>query len=161
MGFVICDLEFNFMEVLDRLIKFATLRPRSEFEIKRWLVRKKVSQKDSEVALYELKKAGLIDDSAFTVWWIEQRTTFRPKSHRMLVLELVRKGVNKELAQGLLTQSSLPQDEELARLVIEKKRRALSRFDPETRNKKIVNLLISRGFAWNVIRQLVDTNSYT
>ncbi|MBI3290259.1 hypothetical protein HYZ78_02595, partial [Candidatus Microgenomates bacterium] len=52
------------MELIDRLIRFATIRPRTEFEIKRWFARKKVSEKDSKIALDELKKAGLIDDEA-------------------------------------------------------------------------------------------------
>ncbi|MBI4057931.1 regulatory protein RecX [Candidatus Microgenomates bacterium] len=144
------------MELLDRLVKFATLRPRSEFEIKRWLIRKKISEKDSSVALTELKKAGLIDDAAFVRWWIDQRTTFRPKSQRMLLVELVKKGVDKELAKQELASSGLPRDEELARLVIEKRKRTLERFDLETRKKKIINLLASRGFSWGVIKGILD-----
>lgn len=144
------------MELLDRLIKFTTIRPRSEFEIKRWLVRKKISGEDCKVALQELKKAGLLSDEAFCRWWIEQRTTFRPKSRRMLILELIKKGVDKELAQHVVgTAIELPDDEELARRIVERKKKTLSRSDPETREKKIVNLLASRGFGWGVIKKVI------
>lgn len=144
------------MELLDRLIKFATLRPRSEFEIRRWLARKKVNEKDGEGTIRELKKSGFIDDAAFVRWWADQRTTFRPKSQRMLIVEVVKKGVNKELAQQVLASAGLPTDGELAQLVLEKKRRTLEKLDPETRKKKITNLLMSRGFGWNVIKQVID-----
>ena len=143
------------MELLDRLIKFTTIRPRSEFEIKRWLVRKKISGEDCKVALQELKKAGLVDDEAFCRWWIEQRTTFRPKSRRMLILELIKKGVDKDLAQRLVSESGL-NDEEMAFQLIEKKKRVWGRLDGETKKKKIANFLLSRGFSWGVIRKLIS-----
>lgn len=144
------------MELLDRLIKFATLRPRSEFESRRWLARKKVNEEDGEVAIRELKKSGLIDDAAFVRWWADQRTTFRPKSQRMLLVEVLRKGVDKELAQQVLASTGLPTDEELAQLVLEKKRRTLEKLDPETRKKKIANILTNRGFGWGVINRTIE-----
>ncbi len=144
------------MELLDRLIKFTTIRPRSEFEIKRWLVRKKISGEDCKVALQELKKAGLVDDEAFARWWIEQRTTFRPKSLRMLILELVKKGVDKDLAQKVVSESGL-NDEELVFQLIEKRKRVWEKLDKETRKKKIVNFLSSRGFSWGVIRKVINS----
>lgn len=144
------------MEILDRLIKFTSFRPRSEYEIKRWLARKKVSDKDSTVALRELKASGLINDQAFCQWWVEQRSTFRPKSKRMLVFELRKKGVDKNLAEEVVGASEA-NDEELARLVLEKRKNSLDRYDPETRKKKITNLLASRGFGWEVIKNVIHS----
>lgn len=145
------------MEVLDRLIKFAMIRPRSEFEIKRWLARKKVDDQDGEVALHELKKVGLVDDLAFCQWWIEQRVNFRPKSRRLLVVELVKHGVDKELAQNTVSESGL-NDEESAFQLIERRKNTFDKLDKETRKKKITNFLLARGFGWAIIKKVVDIN---
>lgn len=143
------------MEVLDRLIKFAMIRPRSEFEIKRWLARKKISDKDSEIALRELKKTELINDKEFAKWWIEQRLTFRPKSRRMLVVELIKHGVDKELAQNTVSESGID-DESLVFQLIERKKKSWEKLDKETQKKKITNFLLTRGFGWGVIRKVID-----
>lgn len=137
---------------MDRLIKFAMLRPRSEFEIKRWLARKKINDKDSEIALRELKKTELINDKEFAKWWIEQRLTFRPKSRRMLVVELIKHGVDKELALKTVSESGID-DESLVLQLIEKKKRSWEKLDKETRRKKIANFLLTRGFGWNSIKE--------
>ncbi|MBI4058941.1 regulatory protein RecX [Candidatus Microgenomates bacterium] len=140
------------MEVLDRLIKFSTIRPRTEFEVKRWLIRKKIEEKDSEVALSELKKAQLINDENFCRWWIEQRTTFRPKAPKLLVLELLKKGVDKELARQIVGEADL-NEEELVWRLMEKKKKSWSKLEPETRKKKTIAFLAFRGFNWSVIKK--------
>ncbi|MBI3289775.1 regulatory protein RecX, partial [Candidatus Microgenomates bacterium] len=139
------------------LIRFATIRPRTEFEIKRWFARKKVSEKDSKIALDELKKAGLIDDEAFAKWWVDQRVTFRPKSQRMLVMELIKHGVDKELAQEVVAGSEIS-DEVLAKELVRKKKRSWERLAPEERKKKTITFLQMRGFRWGVIKGIVDND---
>lgn len=161
------------MELLDRLIRFATLRPRTEFEIKRWFKRKKVSEKDTEVAIRELKNSGLVDDEAFAKWWVDQRVTFRPKARRLLVMELMQKGVDRELARDVV-EVVAPTDEELAfsafakgfggsaiafsdgGQLIERKKRAWEKLGPEERKKKIVTFLQMRGFGWEVIKKVIS-----
>ena len=145
------------MELLDRLIRFATIRPRTEFEIKRWFARKKVNEKDAAIATKELKAINLIDDEAFAKWWVDQRVTFRPKASRLLVLEIVKKGVDKELAQEIVSESNL-NDESMAFQLVEKKKKSWERLSPEERKKKTVTFLQLRGFKWEVIKKMVDTN---
>lgn len=143
------------MELLDRLIRFATLRPRTEFEIKRWFARKKASEKDAEIALRELKNSGLVNDEAFSKWWVEQRVTFRPKSQRMLVVELVRHGVDKELAREVVSESNL-NDESMAFQLVERKKRSWEKLNPEERKKKAITFLQMRGFNWEVIKKVIS-----
>lgn len=143
------------MELLERLIRFATIRPRTEYEVKRWFARKKVSEEDSKVALEELKKAGLVDDEAFAKWWVDQRVTFRQKSSRLLVLEIVKKGVDRELARKVVEESNL-NDDTMAFQLIEKKKRSWEKLTPEDRKKKAISYLQLRGFKWEVIKKIVD-----
>ncbi len=143
------------MELLERLIRFATVRPRTEYEVKRWFARKKVSEEDSKIALTELKKAGLVDDEAFARWWVDQRVTFRPKSSRLLVVEIIKKGVDRELAKRVVEESDL-NDDSMAFQLIEKKKRSWERLAPEDRKKKAITFLQLRGFKWEVIKKIVD-----
>lgn len=144
------------MELLDRLIRFATVRPRTEYEVKRWFARKKVSEEDSQIALDELKKAGLVDDEAFARWWVDQRVTFRPKSSRLLVMEIIKKGVDRELAREVVDSSNL-NDDSMAFQLIEKKKRSWERLNPEERKKKAITFLQMRGFNWEVVKKIVDS----
>lgn len=139
--------------LLERILKFTSFRPRSEYEVKRWLIRKKVSEEDGEIAIKQLKASGLINDEVFCKWWVDQRSTFRPKAKRALVYELIKKGVDKFLAKEVVEKSGT-KDEDLAFQLIEKKKRSLEKLDAETRKKKIVNLLASRGFGWEIIKKL-------
>lgn len=143
--------------LLERLLRFTSFRPRSEYEIKCWLLRKKISEKDSETAIKQLKTAGVINDESFSLWWVDQRSTFRPKARRALVFELVKKGVNKTLAEEVVGKGEAS-DEDLAFQLIEKKKRLWEKLDAETRKKKIINLLASRGFGWEVIKRLSKEN---
>lgn len=145
------------MELLERLITFATIRPRTEYEVKRWFARKKVGEEDSRVALDELKKAGLVDDEAFAKWWVDQRVTFRPKANRLLVFELIKKGVDKELAREIVEGSNL-NDDSMAFQLIEKKKRSWERLTPEERKKKAITFLQMRGFKWDTVKRIVDKN---
>lgn len=145
------------MELFDRLLRFVTLRPRSEYEIKRWFIRKKIVQQDIDRLTGKLKELGLINDEEFVKWWVSQRVEFRPKSRALLLHEVVQKGVGKELAKTVIEQleQELPSDEELAFQLIEKKKRTWERLDSESRKKKIIYFLQSRGFGWSVIRKFI------
>lgn len=151
------------MEIFDRLLKFATIRPRSEFEIKRWFIRKKISSHDSERLFDELKKLRLVDDETFVRWWVGQRVEFRPKSRHLLLCEVIQKGVAKELAKTVLEQveQELPTDEELAFGLVEKKKKSWEKLSDENKKRKIVYLLQSRGFGWGIIRKVFQSQSIT
>jgi SOS response regulatory protein OraA/RecX len=58
--------------VWNKLLKFATLRPRSEKEIRDWLKRKKVSSADQKKYIKNLKKLEFLSDIKFANWWITQ-----------------------------------------------------------------------------------------
>lgn len=137
------------------LVRFATIRPRTEKEIKNWLTRKKIEEPKAEQLFNQLKGLDLVDDRTFIRWWIEQRVTFRPKSRRVLLIELLRHGVEREMAKEILESVDLPDEEELARTVIERKQKSLARFPRAERAKKITNILAARGFSWQTIKSVL------
>jgi len=131
------------------LARFASLRPRSEWEIKNWLKKKKINKEQADKLFNQLKSMGFVDDKAFCLWWIEQRLLFRPKSRRMLIEELKQKGISRQLLEEIMTGlENIPKDEELAKLIIEKKKNKLPK-------EKLISLLERRGFSWNTIKSVL------
>lgn len=142
-------------KVYNKILRFATLRPRSEYEIKFWFKRKKIPTKLHKRVFNRLKNLNLVDDKAFSEWWIEQRVTFRPKGRKALFFELRQKGVGRDVIESVLESVEIPEAALAAGLVAKK----LSRFkdlSPEERKKKLVGFLGRRGFSWEAIKKVVD-----
>ncbi|MBI4033198.1 MAG: regulatory protein RecX [Candidatus Blackburnbacteria bacterium] len=145
-------------KVYNKILRFATLRPRSEKEINVWFKRKKIPTKLHERVFNRLKNLGLVDDKAFASWWIEQRLTFRPKGRRAIFFELRQKGVSEDIIEDVLGTIGFPQEVELARDLVAKKLPRFKDFPVEEKKKKLVGLLVRRGFSWETIRKAVDVS---
>lgn len=150
------DLIFKneFQKLLDRVYRILSLRPRSEKEIKDYLAKKKATEKISQKIIEKLKKSGQINDNAFAIWWIEQRSTFRPRGKFGLRMELKQKGVNKKIIDKVIEQlvNELP----LVRKVVQKKLKSYKNLPREDFYQKMSAFLARRGFSWPVIKQVVD-----
>jgi len=98
---------------------------------------------------------GYIDDVKFAQWWVEQRNAFRPKGIALLARELYQKGVSRAVIEDVLSQSSTD-DAEGARLVAQKKIKALKHLPKLEQRKKLYGFLGRRGFSSEVINRVVD-----
>lgn len=147
----------DFQKLYDRALKFIAVRPRSKKEISDYLNRKSVSKDLAAKIISKLEESELIDDAAFARWWVEQRITFRPKGKRALLAELSQKGVNRETSEEVINQEI--NEEELARRAAEKKLRSLPSLPSQERRQKMINFLLTRGFAWETVKKIVNTLS--
>lgn len=137
-----------------KLVKFASLRPRSEKEIVDWFKRQKLGDTAQEKLKNKLQKIMPINDYEFAKWWVEQRIAFKPRSKKALTVELLQKGVERNTIKSVLEEIDLNEHEMIKNLA-EKKLRSLSRYDEETRNKKLIAYLQRKGFGWDVIKGIV------
>lgn len=138
----------------EKLLRFASLRPRSEKEINGWLTRKKVHQSLHKELFSRLKHLELIDDTAFAKWWIEQRTAFRPKGKRALEAELRQKGIDREIITEVLAETPL-NEEKLARDLVEKKAYKWQNLPSREAKIKKSRFLAGKGFSWEVIEKVL------
>ena len=138
-------------------IRFTTIRPRSEKEVELWFKRKKIEGKTAKTVLQKLKKLELVNDLEFAKWWVEQRLQFRPKSKLALKVELQQKGVDREITEQVLSQVSPEGEEEMARRIARKKLSRLSGLSEKKLKQKLTEYLARRGFSWNIIRNIVDS----
>lgn len=145
----------EFQKTFDKIVRFASVRPRSEREINDWLKRKKVHESMFEGLFDRLKRLELIDDNKFALWWVEQRTTFRPRGKKALEMELRQKGIDREIIKEVLSGSPID-EEKMARGLLEKygyKWRSLS---GRPAKEKKMRFLASKGFGWDMIKKLID-----
>jgi len=146
--------EAEFKKILDKLLNFATLRPRSEKEIKDYLKRKKSPESITEELFKRLNNLELIDDTEFARWWVEQRQSFSPKTKRVLSNELRIKGIDREIIKEILEETEID-EEKIAKELIIKKMYKWEKLDDKIRRQKITQYLAGRGFDWNTIGKVV------
>jgi regulatory protein len=141
-----------------RALRFLGYRSRSEAEIQRKLTEIGFAEPVVEATIQRLKDNGFLGDNKFAQEWIENRTTFRPRSKRMLASELRQKGVDEEVIEQALAET---EDEQvLAYQSATKYARRLAGMDWETFRKRLGEHLSRRGFSYGtivpVLRQVWD-----
>lgn len=144
--------EFN--KWYNRSLKLLSFRPRSTKEISDFLLRKKVAYPFISKITKKLTVDKLLDDYAFTEWFVENRTTFRPKSSHALKSELWQKGIEKGIVEEVLELKFGTQTEvEGAFKVAEKKWRLLRNLSPLEQKKKLSEYLWRKGYSHTVVQK--------
>lgn len=151
-------------KLMDSCLRFLSYRPRSQKEVEDYLA-KKISQREdikfsqakesnliAEI-IAKLQKYKYINDLEFAKWWIESRSKSSPRGKRVLKLELIIKGIDKELVEELLDE--LPDQAGLAKKALVKKIKKWHKLSPIEFKKKLYLYLSSRGFDFDTIKEVV------
>lgn len=158
----ICNLLFVIMEddlfqhYLNRAYYFLKFRLRTEREMRDYLIRKKAQADLIEKIIKKLKESKFIDDKEFIKWWVDQRSSFKPKGSFVLKQELLRKGIEKDLIDNYFNSAEDDNEEGLAVKALEKKKASLGRFKGKVRYQKAVNFLLRRGFSFDVAKKAFE-----
>jgi regulatory protein len=148
-----------------RALDYLSYRPRSEAELRDYLLEKEFPESVVEEVLARLNRVGLVDDAEFARYWIDNRARFRPRGGRMLRYELQQKGVASETIE-----EALDDYDELAavRKVAQEQARRLRHLPPDKFRRRLYARLARRGFSSGLIQeilvaqdfpQLIDDNS--
>jgi regulatory protein len=146
----------SFGKAFNAALNFLSFRPRSEFEARQYLKRKKVE--DIDGVIEKLKKINQINDENFATWWIDQRNTFRQKGSRLISLELRQKGINKETVDLVMASKKDPISErERAFQAVQKKLRLWDKnlMGENKWREKIMRFLFSRGFDFDTVEEVI------
>lgn len=144
--------------------RFLSFRPRSEKELSDFLQNKLVKWKVAgqisvKKTIERLRELGYVDDRKFVLWWIEQRSTFRPKGKRVVKMELLKKGISREIIEDVLSKAGneSPFDElMLAQKAVGKKLVIWTKLPLIEQKKKVYTFLAQRGFTTDIIQKLID-----
>lgn len=147
----------EYQKTLDKLLRFAMVRPRSVKEVTDYFKRKKVHESMYDKLLEKLRHLELLDDAKFTKWWIDQRIQFKNKSKRVIQIELRQKGIGKEIIDEALGETVID-EEKMAKELISKKAYKWEKLEPREACQKRSQYLSGKGFSWDVIEKVVDKN---
>jgi regulatory protein len=140
-------------------------RPRSSAELRLRLRRKEYEPEVIERALARLAELGLVDDAAFSRYWVESRQNFRPRGQLALRDELRRKGVGRDLIDAALAEVSRERGEDdpaeaESERAMALARGALRRYadapDRHSFQRRLGGFLQRRGFTLATIRPIID-----
>ena len=139
----------------NRILRWLSFRPRSRQELVTYLKQKKVNSGVIADVVAKLEARNFINDFEFARWFIEQRNAFRPKAAYLLKLELKQKGIGGEIIEQLFAGEEVEDDVLLAKKIIQKKAKLFACLAPVSAKKKLINLLLRRGFSWQTIGQVL------
>ncbi|MBI4302355.1 MAG: RecX family transcriptional regulator [Chloroflexi bacterium] len=142
----------DFYSALETALGYLSPRPRSQREIHQRLRRGPWNEETIEQTLCHLERIGLVDDAAFAQFWKENRTSFNPRSRRLLEMELRQKGVDTQIASDVAQELD---DEVGAYQAGQRKARTLGKVDYPTFQRQLAEYLRRRGFHYEVIRHSV------
>ena len=151
-------------KLFDASLRFLSYRPRSEKEVGDFLVKKiarveniKFNQASQSPVIPQiitrLKKQGFLNDEEFADWWVKARTGSQPKGPYVIRMELLRKGVDKEIIEKAI--SKITNQRELGYKVIHKKLETWKKLTNLELKKKIYEHLARRGFDSKTINEVI------
>lgn len=140
----------------ERALRLLSIRPRSEKELKEKLRLKGAGLKLIEDVISDLKEKELIDDQKFAYSWASSRISNKPMGKFLLKQELFKKGIKKETIDQVINDTYKEEEElELARTLLLKKSRIYKNWDDLKTKKRMADLLLRRGFPYEVVKQAV------
>lgn len=145
----------EFQKTLDKLLRFATLRPRSEREILNWFRRKKIHESLHKKLINKLKNLSILNDKKFSEWWVEQRIQFKSKSKREIIYELRQKGIKRAIIEKTISKMAI-NDLKAAQELFEKNRDRWEKLGKAGVRKKAWEYLARKGFSWDVVKKVIS-----
>lgn len=141
------------IKAVDAAANFLSYRPRSSSEVRQSLEKKQFQPGVVEAAMQRMTDLGYLDDSAFARYWVENRSTFKPRGPLALRTELRQKGVPDAIIREVVEDVDA---EELAYRAAQKK---LSRYRGGTLQdfkRKLGGHLQRRGFGYDVVNPVLN-----
>jgi len=137
---------------IQQALLFLSYRARSESEIRKNLQKHEIPEAVVEETLERLRRDGLANDDQFARAWVENRATFRPRSRRMMQMELRQKGLDEESTKSALEDVD---DEALAYEAAQKRATRFKGLEWTEFRTKLSGFLARRGFSYSVIAPVV------
>lgn len=151
----------------DRAINNIARSPKTEFQIRRYLnelsYKKKGDWFDKEIDFEEmfkniisnLKELELLDDRNYAQLFVESRIKNKPRGKYILVSELIRKGVDKNIAKEVCDE--LIEDEyDLLKRTYYKKYKT---YNLDISDTKKIQYLQRKGFSYDLIKEFSKNES--
>lgn len=144
----------EFGKLYQRALEWVLMRPHSEKECRDYLRRRiferKLDKNYIDKIVEKLNDKRYLDDCRFAEWYVENRFSKKGVSTKRLKMELLKKGVSKDIIEQVLKDSSRNDREELEKMITKKRFRY-----PD--DEKLTAYLVRQGFPYDLVRELVQS----
>jgi len=147
--------ESMFYKLLERVINYTLIRPRSKFEIFQYLTLKKdVDELTANKVIERVESKGFLSDDKFAEWYIQTRTSHGFHGKNKIAAELAKKGVDKSIASKYLKEFGEESDnsEKIVQLYNKVKDKVKFKSEFERKNK-IYQRISGRGYTYSEIEK--------
>lgn len=144
-------------KALSLAYRYLSFRPRTVTEVERYLQKKvekyTITEGEIQAALELLKDQGYLNDLEFIGSFVNSRNSLKPKSRRVLELELKRLGISQTDLDTFFSKN--PTNEpDLAVKALRKKIKSLHYIsDEKKRFIKAISFLQRRGFSYDIAKE--------
>lgn len=140
----------------NRAVRYLSLRARSVQEIEKFLLQKDFLPHIIPQVIERLKELRFLNDEEYGKGFYRTRQEYKGKSKYFITYELKQKGLSEDLIKEL--SQNAQDDVKTAKDFIARKKRILTRLDKKEFNEKIMRLLSSRGFSFDIIKQALKNS---
>ncbi|MDQ4502676.1 regulatory protein RecX [Sinomonas sp. ASV322] len=148
------------------LLRQLTLGRKSRHQLATKLRERNVPEEAAEAVLERFEEVGLVDDAEFAALWVSSRSGAKALSRSALRRELATKGITGAPAEEALATVSMDEEDDAARLLVERRRREVpaddrAAIDREVR--RLVGMLARKGHspgrAFRIVSEVLGSDS--
>ena len=116
---------------------------------------KKYDDEQIDQTVKELERIGLLDDRKFADNYAQDKVRIYRRGRRRIYLELLQKGVAKDIIEEAINHIGDQQELEAAKSIIKSKQRQWKHLTDQKRFERSFTLLQRRGFPIAIIKEVV------
>lgn len=135
-------------------VKFLSLKLRTSFEVKEKLIELGYEDNTISQVINDLTEIDYINDYKYATKYISEKTKLKPKSIKLMEMELDNKGIPNEIISSVIEELN-PDDDLVALELLIKRYSKYSEYD-ENLIKKMKSYLAGRGFSYNQISKAIS-----
>lgn len=121
-----------------------------------YLIRKGFTNEETSEVCDYIEEVGLVDDDLYVKFFVEDSFRIKNKGARKIVYELKQRGIDDDKINEAIEEASDMQYDALKEAYERKLEATKSETDEYKRKNKIIRFLISRGFDYSDIKDIVD-----
>jgi len=145
--------EVNFRRAKSVAVKYLSMKLRNEKEVCSKLINEGYGRKTAERVVEELKSLGYINDKLYIQKYVFDRSKLKPKSKKLLKLELLNKGIKEDDIDEVMADWNV--DETVVAENLARKKFGKYNLHDEKIVKRIFSFLHHRGFSYEIISEVV------
>jgi len=153
-------------KLMERMYRLFSVRNRSEKEVRDYLKqlsfkrklkdKEEISQLAIDFLIERLKQKGMLNDIEFAQNWVSSRS--KKKGKIAIKIELMKKGVSREVINESLGQVRDEDEIKLAEQTLERKLKNWINLPQMEFRKKAYDFLLRRGFSYEIVKNVVENS---